>query len=158
MSRKNTQSIANFLVDLMTPSGSHWASIYRWNAFPDGFKESVDKFQIVRSINLTEALEAIKFKWPTTTPSEVLSALEVLEDNNQVRKTKAGIWKILIDRKEIPNTSPYPRFRRSENRNKSGVCPGCGKTVTYKNRHARSGSGHTGEQCFLNKIESIMGE
>lgn len=124
---------------------------------------TANKFAIVRYVELKEIHEYVGRVWCSASEKDVLDSLKTLEDKALLRRVSREKWKVLLERKipkQLPQyNTPYRSWKEYRKQAKhSGICPGCGQPVTYKNRHARSGTDHTGEQCSLNKIKSVMGE
>lgn len=98
--------------------------------------------------------------WGNITEKESRETLEALASSGIIRKINQDNWKVLVDRlvpKDQNIARNYGReIREQRMKLKSGVCPGCGKNVRYKNRHARSGTLHSGDDCSINKIKTIM--
>lgn len=121
-------------------------------------QDTIKKFSIVRYVEFSECKNLLQTVWTKVLDSDVVKVLESLEKEGILRRIERNRWKVLQER-IIPKTQsilklPYKEYRACHLR---GICPGCGELVEYKNRHARSGTSHTGEQCSLNKIKSVMG-
>ena len=131
-------------------------SILKGEVWHTNKEVDIKKFRIVRYITTEEVHSLICIVWSTATLNQVKEALEVLE-SEKILRNSGNRWKVLLERYFPPNeqNSRYS-FKLSRQKVKAGVCPSCGVTVGYKNRHARSGTAHTGEDCALNKIRNVM--
>ena len=119
--------------------------------------EKYKKYTLVRSIKSEEILDIVRTTW-THFPEDALSrVVQVLEENKVLRRSNSNEYKILLDRL-IPKDviGLYTGYSKRRENSKSGTCPRCGQQVKYKNRHARSGTQHTGEDCSLNLVKSVM--
>jgi hypothetical protein len=121
-------------------------------------RDSFSHFDKKEYLSLEEIKSLIKSQYTKAKDSDILNTICDFEDQNVLKRVKGDKWKLLLPRKLPENQFHGNVWRRdSVSRNKPGVCPSCGVSVQYKNRHARSGSLHTGDDCSINKIKSVMG-
>lgn len=137
-----------------------------FNMFPSNLDKAVYKtyVKIQRSelFSTEEVYLVVQALWVKATLKELQNALQVLELEGALKESSPGKWKNLrlketpqITKATLQNWGDY-RSPKTGEKNKPGKCTICGEMVTYKNRHSRSGSSHTGEQCNLNRIRSVM--
>lgn len=118
--------------------------------------ELLNLFRFIREAEFKDFASLVRLSFTKAQDQDIIAALEILEKGKILKKVGER-WKILCDRK-LPKDKHRIYYRRKEQKDKSGSCPKCGHPVEYKNRHARSGTQHTGDECRLNQIKSIMGE
>lgn len=120
-------------------------------------KDSLNRFRNVSYVNTADLKEELSKYWLSISEEEVKEALDAItKTTGTVRCLKPGRWKVEPLRKILPDVKPREGWGRKKGENRPGKCPVCGFQVEYKNRHARSGKTHTGEQCNLNRIRSVM--
>lgn len=116
------------------------------------------------SFTFDDVLTILKERWEEAGRSDVEWVVEVLMDYRLItRHGNKEAWTVTESLRPPPPPQPTlvhstSRWQWRNKKNKSGVCLSCGMYVSYKNRHNRGGSGHTGEQCALEKIRRIMAE
>lgn len=148
MKEKRVQNAAKFITNLLS------GKCYGY----EGIRIDTIKYaQITRTIRLEDALKFASLIWTNVTESEINEALKILVKENVLKCKPNGIYEVLVDRIVPKDVLTHNwRMPKHSSKDKPGTCPDCGKFVKYRNRHGRANSGHTGEDCRLNIISSIM--
>lgn len=112
---------------------------------------------MIRILNVPEAFEFCNVMWPNITESEIKQSLKLLVESKVLKCKPNGSFEVLIERKVPVDVlvHGYSRYKYDP-KDKPGKCYKCGQYVKYSNRHSRANSGHTGEDCLLNQIASVM--
>jgi hypothetical protein len=112
--------------------------------------------QVTRTLRLEEAIEFTSQIYTNITVAEVNEVLKSLAAEEVLKCKPNGIYEVLVDRIVLKDVLTYNWRIPKSTKDKPGKCPNCGQFVKYRNRHSRANSGHTGDDCRLNIISSIM--
>lgn len=127
---------------------------------PDG-----PRLKKVERASLDDVVLILQSRWPSADASEARETVARLLAVGHLRRVggAAERWKVVRPETPVPPTIVQPtrwrsRWNRLDDGKKSnpGICPICEKYVKYKNRHARTGSAHDGDECSMNRVRSVM--